>query len=406
MVARPKPHVFLSYVREDAARVERLAADLEARGIDTWLDRHQIKPGQRWQKAIEEAIRSGVFFVACFSQAYAARTRTHMNEELLIAIEEVRLRPEEASWFIPIRLDDSEIPDRRIGPELGIHSFEWLDMFPDWAKSVDRLVEAIGPFPRPDLLEPLSVFRDIDAPWCPEMVVIPPGTFMMGSSQGEREWFLKHYDQEFVESEKPQHGVKIEAPFAAGRYPVTFEEYDRCAAVTGRQRPDDWGRGRRPVINVSWDNAQAYVEWLSMETAQRYRLLSEAEWEYACRAGTTTRYSWGDHLPTPKQANFGMNVGKTSEVGSYPPNPWGLYDMHGNVWEWCEDCWNKSYQGAPRDGSARTSGDCRRRVLRGGSWVNGPEGLRSASRFGDFTGYRGYYGFGFRVARTLSLSES
>ncbi len=147
MVAKAKPHVFLSHVREDAERVERLAADLEARGIGTWIDRHQIKPGQRWQKAIEEAIRSGSFFVACFSKAYATRTRSYMNEELLIAIEEVRLRPGKAAWFIPIRLDDCEIPDRRIGPELSIRSFQWLDMFRDWAKSVDRLVEAIGPVP-------------------------------------------------------------------------------------------------------------------------------------------------------------------------------------------------------------------------------------------------------------------
>jgi TIR domain len=163
MVANPKPHVFLSHVREDAERVERLAAALEARGVATWIDR-QIKPGKRWEKAVEDAIRSGTFFVACFSRAHAARDRSYMNKELLIAIEEVRLRPEDASWFIPIRLDDCEIPDRPIGPELTIRSFQCLDMFPDWARSVDRLVEAKGPSLRPELLEPLSVFREINAP--------------------------------------------------------------------------------------------------------------------------------------------------------------------------------------------------------------------------------------------------
>jgi hypothetical protein len=151
MVATLKPHVFLSHVREDAEHVGRLAAALEARGVATWVDRNKIKPGERWQKAIEEAIRSGAFFVACFSQAYAGRDRSYMNEELSIAIEEVRLRPEEASWFIPIRLDDCEIPDRRIGPELGIRSFQRLDMFPDWANSIDSLVEAIGPSSHPGL---------------------------------------------------------------------------------------------------------------------------------------------------------------------------------------------------------------------------------------------------------------
>jgi TIR domain len=130
MAAKAKPHVFLSHVREDAERVQRLADDLEARGIGTWVDRHKIKPGERWEKAIEDAIRSGAFFVACFSQAYAARTRSYVNKELAIAIEEVQLRPETASWFIPIRLDDCEIPDRQIGPALSIRSYQWLGHVP------------------------------------------------------------------------------------------------------------------------------------------------------------------------------------------------------------------------------------------------------------------------------------
>ena len=239
--------------------------------------------------------------------------------------------------------------------------------------------------------KPGEVFRDIDEPsWCPEMVVIPPGTFMMGGDE-----------------EGPQHEVRIAHRFAVGRYPVTFEEYDRFARKTGRGRPDDrnWGRGRRPVVHVSWDDTQAYVKWLSKETGQPYRLLSEAEWEYACRAGTTTRYSWGDDPPTPEQANFSANIGKTSEVGSYPPNPWGLYDMHGNVWERVEDCWNESYEGAPKDGSPWTSGDCSRRVVRGGSWDFEPRILRSAYRSMSLSGDRVSY-LGFRVARTLSRSES
>ena len=397
MVAKAKPHVFLSYVREDAERVARLAADLEARGIETWLDRHQIKPGQQWQKAIEDAIRSGAFFIACFSQAYASRTRSYVNEELLLAIAEVRLRPEEASWFIPIRLDDCKIPDRKIGPELSIRSFQSLDMFPDWARSVDRLVEAIGPSPRPDLFAPLSVFREIDAPWCPELVVIPPGKFMMGSPR---------HEENRGDDEGPQHEVRITYPFAVGRYPVTFEEYDRFAKLTGREQPNDRnsGRGRRPVINVSWHDAKAYVAWLSQETGQPYRLLSEAEWEYAARSGTATRYSWGDRL-SPNQANYAGNffqifTGKTTEVGSYPANPWGLYDLHGNVWEWVEDCWNDSYRGAPSDGSPWTTGDCSLRVLRGGSWLNFSGYLRSAIRYRDKSDERDKI-FGFRVARTL-----
>ena len=156
MAGRPKPHVFLSHVREDAERIDRLASDLEARDIETWIDRHKIRPGERWEKAIEDAIRSGAFFVACFSTAYSARDRTYMNEELHIAFQEVRLRPADRSWFIPIRLDDCEIPALPIAPNLTVRSFQWLDLFPNWEKGVERLAEAIASSSRPDQLrEPL-----------------------------------------------------------------------------------------------------------------------------------------------------------------------------------------------------------------------------------------------------------
>jgi formylglycine-generating enzyme required for sulfatase activity len=444
MAGKSKPHVFLSHVREDAERIDRLASDLEARGIETWIDRHKIKPGQRWERAIEDAIRSGAFFVACFSSAYSGRTRTYMNEELQIAFQEVRLRPADTSWFIPVRLDECEIPDLRIAPELTVRSFQWLDMFPDWEKGVERLAEAIGPSSLPDhLREPLSaaeqasaaserstgrgrsthvnlqdtlalrdqavpsypeilragtVFRDFDAPWCPEMVVIPTGEFMMGSPEGE---------EGREEAEGPQHLVTIGYPLAVGSYPVTFEEYDYFVRVTRRELPSDegWGRGRRPAINVSWIDAKAYTDWLSLELLRPYRLLSEAEWEYACRAGSTTRYWWGDEI-TPEKANYGDNVGKTSEVGAYPANLWGLYDTHGNAWEMVEDCWNPRYTGAPVDGRAWANGDCSHRVIRGGRWGNSPQHLRSARRnransgaAGRATGRSSHWGF--RVARTL-----
>jgi formylglycine-generating enzyme required for sulfatase activity len=239
-----------------------------------------------------------------------------------------------------------------------------------------------------------AVFRDVDAPWCPEMVALPAGEFLMGSPEDEKER---------LEREGPQHRVTIERRFALGRYAVTIEEYDHFCAVTKREKPGDqgWGRGRRPVINVNWRDAVAYCEWLVKETGKPYRLPSESEWEYACRAGTTTRYAFGDAI-TPKNANYGM--GKTTEVGAYPPNPWGLYDMHGNVWEWVEDVWHDSYKGAPTDGSAWTDGEgiqpSRDRVYRGGSWLNYPRSLRSAIRL-RFAPVIRYLILGFRVARTL-----
>jgi formylglycine-generating enzyme required for sulfatase activity len=223
----------------------------------------------------------------------------------------------------------------------------------------------------------------------PEMAPIEPGTFTMGSNDDD--------------NEKPPHLVTIDYRFALGRYPVTFAEYDAFCEATDRQEPDDqgWGRERRPVINVSWQDAKAYAAWLSTTVGKPYRLPTEAEWEYCCRAGTTTKYSCGDAI-TDKHANFRGGVGKTTEVGAYPANPWGLHDMHGNVWEWVEDFWHKNYVGALHDGGAWMEGDTKgRRVLRGGSWYNGSVDARSASRSMNRIVELRNYCTGFRVARTL-----
>ena len=241
-----------------------------------------------------------------------------------------------------------------------------------------------------------EVFRD--CPSCPELVVIPAGEFWMGSPASE---------EGRVADEGPQRGVRVER-FALGRYEVTFDEYDRFALATGSARLGDrgWGRGRRPVINVSWEDAAAYAAWLSEETGFRYRLASEAEWEYAGRAGTETRYSWGNAIGRNRANCAGCggewdDAVRTAPVGSFAANAWGLHDMHGNVWEWVEDCWHDSYRGAPSDGRAWTSGgDCGRRVSRGGSWAVNPRFLRAADRLRLDAGYRSGH-VGFRVARTL-----
>jgi formylglycine-generating enzyme required for sulfatase activity len=250
-----------------------------------------------------------------------------------------------------------------------------------------------NPKPAPSLWTPGTIFRSIDQPWCPEMVVIPAGSFLMGSPAGEaqqRDW------------EGPQHEVTISRPFALGRHAVTFEEYDHFCTATGREKPDDrgWGRGRRPVIHVSWDDASAYCAWLSETTEKNYRLPSEAEWEYACRAGSTSTYAFGATIDET-QANFGGHVGRTSEVGAYPANGFGLYDMHGNVWEWVEDSWHGSYAGAPADGSPWTKGNNSARVLRGGAWSDYPRNLRSANRGRNVPDYQ-YNFIGFRLSRTLT----
>ena len=236
-----------------------------------------------------------------------------------------------------------------------------------------------------------------DCETCPEMVVVPPGSFRMGSPPGE---------EGRRDNEGPVHGVTIAEPFAVGVYEVTFAEWDACARAGGcRGLPDErgWGRAKRPVINVSWKDAKVYVEWLSAVTGKAYRLLSESEWEYAARAGTRGPYHFGPAI-SKAQAKYvtgGRYRWKTVPVGSFPGNRFGLHDVHGNVWEWVEDCWHDDYAGAPSDGSAWTSGgDCSVRVLRGGSWSSGARILRSAFRFKYFSELRSG-DFGFRVARTL-----
>ncbi|MFI4994331.1 MAG: SUMF1/EgtB/PvdO family nonheme iron enzyme [Hyphomicrobiales bacterium] len=269
------------------------------------------------------------------------------------------------------------------------------------AAPTQMAVTALSP-ERERALKPHDTFKECSN--CPEMVVVPPGTFTMGSPASE----LNR-----ASDEGPQHPVTFAQSFAVGRFELTFEEWDACVADGGCRgyKPDSqgWGRGRRPVINVSWDDAKAYIAWLAKKTGKTYRLLSEAEREYVTRAGTTTPFWWGNSIST-SQANYdgtpygsgakGEYRGRTVAVDSFEPNAWGLYQVHGNVYEWTEDCGNDSYQGAPADGSARTGGDCGSRVIRGGSWDYDAEYLRSASRLAYATDTRDVW-LGFRVERTL-----
>ena len=226
---------------------------------------------------------------------------------------------------------------------------------------------------------------------CLELVVVPAGSFGMGSSS---------------DYEKPIHRVSIAKDFAIGRREVTFDDWDKCVDDGGcKYRPDDraWGRGDRPVINVSWLDAKEFVAWISQKTGQTYRLPSEAEWEYAARAGTDTPYWWGRDAGS-RQANCReCGTGQSEQtlpVGTFKPNPFGLYDTAGNAAEWAEDCWNDNYVGAPTDGSPWLTGQCRLRVLRGGSFDSQTSYTRSMARFRYDSDVR-YSANGFRVVREL-----
>jgi formylglycine-generating enzyme required for sulfatase activity len=278
-------------------------------------------------------------------------------------------------------------------------------------------------------LKRADVFKECDK--CPEMVVIPAGSFTMGSPANEADR---------SENEGPQHPVSIARPFAAGKFAVTVDQFAAFVADTGHdagstcrtleggkteERQRSWRdpgfpqTGSHPVVCINFADAEAYVDWLSARTSKSYRLLTEAEWEYAARAGTTTRYSFGDDERnlcryangtdlTAKREVPGLGPSGpcsdghayTAPVGSFVPNAFGLYDMHGNVRQWTEDCFHPSYTGAPTDGSAWTSAACAIHVLRGGSWGYRPARLRSAARDGTEPTLRRSF-TGFRVARTL-----
>jgi formylglycine-generating enzyme required for sulfatase activity len=255
-----------------------------------------------------------------------------------------------------------------------------------------------------------------DCPTCPAMIVIPVGDFMMGSDMAES----GHPD------EKPQHRVKIAKPFAAAKFETTFDQWDACTAdgKCPKVSDDDLGRADRPVINVAWTDAKTYIAWLSEKTSKKYRLLSEAEYEYAARGGTKTAWFYGPaedsygsreackfanlHDESGKKAHPNYvwshhlcddGFGETSPVGRYKPNPFGLHDIIGNLREWVEDC-HGPYKDAPTDGSPKIANECEKRIVRGGGWMDGASTSRAAYRHPLPENYRNYQ-VGFRVARDL-----
>ncbi len=388
--------IFICYSRKDVDTAMRLLQLFEAEGWRVFIDR-QTHVGRRWHKEIEKELHATRAVVVLWSA-------TSRDSDFVLEEAEYGKRKD---ILFPAFIESVEFPygfGRIQTADLigwnnqpGHPGFEQL-LVPLRLHLNGDAEKPAQPIATPSLI-PGQTFRDKlrTGGEGPLMVMIPSGRFLMGSANNES----GRYD-----NESPQHEVQIAQPFALGVYAVTFDEYDRFCQETGRTKPGDrdWGRKNRPVINVSWHDAQAYCDWLSQLTnyGYRYRLPSEAEWEYACRAGTKTPYHTGETI-AKHQANFGSQ--QTVPVGSFPPNGSGLYDMHGNVWEWIQDCWHNNYQNAPNDGSAwleKDDGSCDRRIrsVRGGAWDNIPQLLRSTSRYRLITNNAHDY-LGFRIARAL-----
>jgi formylglycine-generating enzyme required for sulfatase activity len=403
--------IFISYKREEQPVARKLAEAIEAEGWSVWWD-PKLRPGEHFDDVIEKALNAAKCVIVMWSER-SVQSR-YVRDEATYALDQDKL--------VPVAIENVNLPFRFKGVHtLSLLGWDGSKDFSDFRRLVEDITAIVGPpaterrkgqladrrrstrrsTPRKpeSKLKLGTVFRDKfkDGSQGPEMVVIPAGTFQMGDIVGDGS-----------NNERPVHQVRIGKPFAIGRYEVTFENYDRFAAATKHGLPDDqgWGRDQLPVINVSWDDAVAYAEWLSGQIGKLYRLPTEAEWEYAARGGTETRYWWGNET-NPGMANYDGGSskwnGKTAPVGSFKPNPFGLYDTAGNVWEWVHDCWHRDYNGAPHTGAAwgkENGGSRGLRVMRGGSWGNIPSFLRSSFR-GRSNRASHRYLIGFRLAQDI-----
>jgi len=358
--------IFLSYAREDVQIAKSLAAALEKQGWSVFWDRASIFAGQDFDLVIETEIESAKCMIVLWSAA--SKKSDYVRDEARLG--------KEKGMLVPVLIASTS-------PPLGFGSIHSED-FSNWNGATDsveftKLKAAVVRLLKSENANSQTANNAVNQPESfnspatnsiilPEMLNIPAGRFLMGSNTS-------------IDDEIPVHLVTLPS-FNLGKYPVTFAEYDRYAEAVNVSKPEDqgWGRGKRPVIDVSWNDAVAYCQWLTAQTGKTYRLPSEAEWEYACQAGTTTDYYWGAE-DAKAYAWFNENSqDKTQPVVEKKSNAFGLYDMSGNVWEWVQDNWHESYEGAPEDGSAWKSAANAPRVVRGGSWGGRLHKLRSARR--------------------------
>jgi formylglycine-generating enzyme required for sulfatase activity len=419
--------IFISFKTEDTRRIQPVHDCFRARGLSVFWSNDIPKGALNYQATIREEILKAPIVVVVW---------THASVHSGPVIQECS-QAERSNKLFQILLDDIEPIDMPMEVRFKAQKTMLLGWagdtgHPEWKKLNDAIearlsrvkVDAEVNHGAPDRwfktgAGKIEWFKDHEHG--PEMVVVPAGSFLMGSPENEpeRESWEKG-------TESPQHSVTIAKPFAVGRHAVTRGQFAAFVNNTRhkveRAHPSEFdpkGPWRNPgfaqddnhpVVCVNWHDAKDYAAWLAQATGKPYRLLSEAEWEYCCRGGTATPFWWGSSI-TPAQANYGGdNIYKgggskgeyrkaTVPVGSFAANAWGLYQVHGNVWEWCEDPWYNSYNGAPTDGSP-WGGGAIRRVVRGGSWKDYPGVLRSAIRTGIAGDYRYNY-LGFRLARTL-----
>lgn len=415
--------VFLSYNREDRARVGNIVDAITAAGFSVWWD-ERITPQGEWDETIMREIESAKAVVVLWTdhsvKSKWVRTEAHYANE--------------RQKLIPVRIDDCDLPIAFLLNQTADLA-QWKGDQDDnkWRKLLEWIEELARGVPLSGsedsgakesnltssrwrrtygttasgevVFDGATISRRTaggtffkDAEDFPLMCVLPAGSYAMGSSSE---------DGDQRDSETPRHVVDFKRPFAIGVYLITFDDWDALYqkdVLTHAPSDGGWGRGSRPVSDIAWTDAQAFVAGLSELGGVPYRLPTESEWEYACRAGSTGQFSVGQSMDT-KLANYNGgsgadSIGRTTEVGAYPANSFGLHDTHGNVREWVQDLWHDDYASAPADGLAWTSGHGGMRVLRGGSWLDAAWFLRSAARGRGGESDRTNF-IGFRVARDI-----
>ena len=409
MQKKSEIQIFLAHAREDQEVILKLYNRIKEAGYKPWVDKKDLKGGQEWESVIPEEIEKSQIFLACLSERSIAK-RGYVQKEFRMALNQMASLPSGSIYLIPVLLDKCEIPNLR-HEEYGIslrkyHGINYWES--DGFAELERAIAfQYGPFIKEqESADKIAEFEyvtvdetgneirrekgqisyyseDLGNGISLEMLSIPSGKFMMGLPEGEVE--VEGYGHE-----SPQHEVTVQS-FFMGKFQITQAQYQKIMG----NNPSNFKGDERPVEKVSWEDAVEFCQRLSNLTEKEYRLPTEAEWEYACRAGTTTAYYCGKTI-TLKLANYAFNVNGTTSVGKFPPNAFGLYDMHGNVWEWCQDDWHDNYEGAPKDGSAWISEITSSKVRCGGSWNDPRNRCHSASRAYDPPDI-GFYDIGFRV---------
>ncbi|KAF5412531.1 MAG: Hercynine oxygenase [Candidatus Methanocomedens sp.] len=383
--------IFLCHSSGDKPEVRNLYQRLSSDGFDPWLDEENILGGQKWEFEIAKAVKNSDVVIVCLSHK-AINKSGYVQKEIKFALDKADEQPEDTVSLIPLKLEECNVPER-------LRHLHWIDFFEE--KGYERLTISLqkcaetitsGIDSESNLIqrheeviyvEEIETFiNTIDM----EFVLIQPGDFDMGSPANETGR---------QDNEGPVHHVTISEAFYLSKYEVTQKQWHE---VMG-DNPSHFKGDDLPVENVSWNDVQEFIKKFNKkENTHKYRLPSEAEWEYAARAGTTTRYSFGDkYSKLEEYAWYIKNSGdKTHPVGKKGANPWGLYDVHGNIWEWVQDEWHGKYDGAPADGSAWEDGVDVIRVILGGSWFSGARACRSANRNCSAPGDRYHY-LGFRL---------